>query len=61
MKDYRKILPEECRIEETLEEVCGNSWALNSTQYENDSGLFHVEWVFQVMDHYTEPEENGGS
>lgn len=51
-------------IEETLEEVCGNSWALNSTQYENDSGLFHVEWVFQALDHYTEPEpepENGGT
>ena len=41
-------------VEETLGEICGGSWELNSTQYEQDTGLFHVEWVFQVMD---EPEE----
>ena len=32
-------------IEETLEAVCGDSWELNSIQYENSTGLFHVEWV----------------
>ena len=37
-------------IEETLTEICGSSWELNSTQYENATGLFHAEWVFQVMD-----------
>ena len=37
-------------IEETLEEVCGDSWELNSTQYEPGTNLFHVEWVFQVQD-----------
>lgn len=41
-------------IEETLALICGDSWELNSTQYETDTGLFHVEWVFQVQD---EPEE----
>ena len=49
-------------IEETLEEVCGNCWELNSTQYESGTGLFHVEWAFQVMNNWTEPEpEAGGS
>jgi len=36
-------------VEETLTAICGNSWELNSTQYENSTGLFHVEWVFEVM------------
>ena len=44
----RKDLIEE--IEETLEEICGNSWALNSTQSESTTGLFHVEWTFQAQD-----------
>ena len=35
-------------IEETLEAVCGDAWELNSTQYENSTGLFHVEWAYQV-------------
>jgi len=43
-------------IEETLAEVLGNSWNLNSTQYETGTGLFHVEWVFEVMD-TPEPED----
>ena len=43
-------------VEETLEAVCGNSWEMNSTQYENSTGLFHVEWVFQVQDVPAEPE-----
>ena len=43
-------------VEETLTEVLGNSWRLNSTQYESGTGLFHVEWVFQGMD---TPAEDG--
>lgn len=47
-------------IEETLEEICGNSWELNSTQYENSTGLFHVEWVFQVLNNEAEAEPEAG-
>lgn len=36
-------------IEEVLTDICGDSWQLNSTQYETATGLFHVEWVFEVM------------
>ena len=43
-------------VEETLTEVLGNSWSLNSTQYESGTGLFHVEWVFQCVDTPEEPE-----
>ena len=43
-------------IEETLTETVGNSWELNNTQYENSTGLFHVEWVFQVVNTPEEPE-----
>ena len=43
-------------VEETLTEVLGNSWSLNSTQYESGTGLFHVEWVFQCVD---TPAEDG--
>lgn len=46
-------------IEETLAEVLGNSWELNSTQYENSTGLFHVEWVFQCQDAQAETESDG--
>ena len=49
-------------VEEVLSEVLGNSWSLNSTQYETETGLFHIEWVFRCLD---EPEadeaEEGGS
>ena len=48
-------------IEETLEEICGNSWALNSTQYETTTGLFHVEWVFQVFNGKEPEPEAGGT
>lgn len=41
-------------VEETLESVCGSCWGMNSTQYENTTGLFHVEWVFQVQDNGAE-------
>jgi hypothetical protein len=46
-------------VEETLAEVVGDSWSLNSTQYETGTGLFHVEWVFQCMD-TPEDEPEGG-
>lgn len=42
-------------IEETLEEVVGNRWELNSTQYETETGLFHVEWVFQCQHRPEDP------
>ena len=43
-------------IEETLSEVLGNSWNMNSTQYETNTSLFHVEWVFQCVNNET-PEK----
>ena len=43
-------------VEEVLGEICGASWSLNSTQYEQETGLFHVEWVFEVLDTPEEPE-----
>lgn len=36
-------------VEEVLTEICGDSWELNNTQHEHETGLFHVEWVFRVM------------
>lgn len=48
-------------IEEVLEEILGDSWSLNSTQYETGTGLFHVEWVFQCQDNAEDGEENGVS
>ena len=50
---YPKLTDREDLIseaEEILAEVFGSSWYLNSTQYENDTGLFHVEWVFECLD-----------
>lgn len=46
-------------VEETLAEVLGDSWNMNSTQYETGTGLFHVEWVFQVVNDETEDEPEG--
>ena len=49
-------------IEETLTEVLGSSWELNSVQYERETGLFHVEWAFECVNHDEEdddPEEGG--
>ena len=43
-------------VEEVLTEICGASWSLNSTQYEQETGLFHVEWVFEVLDTPEEPD-----
>lgn len=44
-------------VEETLATILGNSWSLNSTQYENSTGLFHVEWVFQCVESGTEDNQ----
>ena len=37
-------------VEEILDEICGGSWELNSFTHEQGAGLFHIEWVFRVMD-----------
>ena len=37
-------------IEEILNEICGSAWEMNSSQYENTTGLFHIEWTCEVMD-----------
>ena len=52
-------------VEEILTEICGDSWELNSVQYEPDTALFHYEWVCQVTGTITEapedePEEEEG-
>lgn len=36
-------------ITQTLAAHCDSSWSLNSHTYERETGLFHWEWVFQVM------------
>ena len=35
-------------VESALEDICRGSWALNSEQYERDTGLIHREFVFQI-------------
>ena len=35
-------------VESALAEVCGASWYLNSEQYEQETGLIHREFVFQI-------------
>ena len=47
-------------VEETLTEILGNSWELNSIQHETNPDLFHVEWVFQCV-HNDTPDAGGGS
>lgn len=47
-------------VEETLTEILGNSWYLNSTQYEHETGLFHVEWVFEVLNNPAEEAAETG-
>ncbi len=32
-----------------LTDVLGDSWHLNSVQYEHETGLLHMEWVFAVV------------
>ena len=36
-------------IEKMLTDYCGASWSMNSRQYERETGLFHWEWYFEVM------------
>ena len=47
-------------VEEVLSEVLGNSWSMNSTQYETETGLFHIEWIFQCLDEPEEEETEAG-
>ena len=35
-------------IEAALDTVEGLAWALNSVQYESDSGYLHLEWAFEA-------------
>lgn len=35
-------------VESALEDICENSWKLNSEQYERETGLIHREFVFQI-------------
>ena len=35
-------------VESALAQVCGDSWYLNSEQYEHETGLIHREFVFQI-------------
>ena len=35
-------------VESALEEVCEGSWELNSEQHEQETGLIHREFVFQI-------------
>ena len=35
-------------VESALEDVCEGSWYLNSEQYEQETGLIHREFVFQI-------------
>lgn len=54
LSDRSELIEE---VEETLEAVCGASWYMNSMQYENSTGLFHAEWVFQCQDVRTEESD----
>lgn len=47
-------------IEAILQQYCESSWRENSRQYENSTGLLHIEWVFQVVN-VNEPvnDDNG--
>ena len=33
---------------QTALDACGVSWSLNSVQYEEETGLRHWEWLFQL-------------
>ena len=35
-------------VEGVLAEICDGCWSVNNIQYENETGLIHYEWVFQV-------------
>lgn len=34
----------------TLESYCQGSWRLNTRTYERETGLYHWEWVFHVVE-----------
>ena len=35
-------------VEGILTDVCEGCWRVNNIQYENETGMIHYEWVFQV-------------
>ena len=35
-------------VEDALDEI-GAAWYLNSVQFENDTGLIHIEWVVETV------------
>lgn len=37
-------------IKSTLASYCQDSWKLNTHTYERETGLYHWEWVFQVVE-----------
>lgn len=37
------------KIQDALNGAEGVAWHLNSTQYEDDTGILHFEWVFRVI------------
>ena len=45
---YGKEMMIASAVESALEAVCESSWYLNSEQYEQDTGLIHREFVFQI-------------
>ena len=46
-------------VEAAIAGVCGSSWELNSTQYEQETGMFHVEWICQCMGPLLTEETDG--
>ena len=36
-------------VENVLRSVCGSGWELNSNQHETQTGLFHIEWVCDIL------------
>ena len=49
--DERQVLVK--TIEDAIRSVCGDSWELNSIQYETGTRLFHMEWVCEVYGDFT--------
>ena len=48
-------------VETVLRSVCGACWELNSKQHETQTGLFHIEWICEVMgDILPDPEDGDG-
>ena len=43
----------------TLKKHCGGSWSLNSHTYERETGLFHWEWTFEIINTDDPAEEAG--